>query len=130
MNLVRNAECGVRSGSADHRAKRVHNSALRIPHSALATEHRRLFRAPWGRKAEMLVRARRGAAAARGAGQESLLHQERLVQFLEGPRVPPYRAGAGGEAPPGPPQLDLDLLVGWPAAVFSPQLVPLPSLLR
>src|SRR5207248_8593176 len=90
MNLVRNAECGVRSGSADHRAKRVHNSALRIPHSALAIEHRRLFRAPWGRKAEVLVRARRGAAAARGAGQESLLHQERLVHFLERPGVLPY----------------------------------------
>src|SRR5439155_14345121 len=89
---MRSAECGV-EGRATERSTLI-NSALRIPHSALAFEHRRLFRAPWGRKAEMLVRARRGAAAARRAGQELLLHEEWLVHFL---KLPGILAHGGGD---------------------------------
>src|SRR2546430_8469857 len=109
---MRSAECGVEARTTEGSA--LINSALRIPHSALPIEHRRLFRAPWGRKAEMLVRARRGAAAARGAGQESLLHQERLVHFPQRPGVLPPGGGAGGGGPPAPPRLARDRLVDPP----------------
>src|SRR5437588_13080147 len=96
---------------------------IRNPQSTirnLAVEHRRLFRAPWGRKAEMLVRARRGAAAARGAGQESLLHQERLVHFLERPGVLPYGGGDGGESHRAPVELLDDRLEDPPVHVVEP----------
>src|SRR5947207_13447296 len=74
---------------------------IRNPQSTirnLAVEHRRLFRAPWGRKAEMLVRARRGAAAARRAGQEPLLHEERLVPFLQRSGILDHGGGDRGES--------------------------------
>src|SRR2546423_11825100 len=94
---MRSAECGVEARTTEGSA--LINSALRIPHSALPIEHRRLFRAPWGRKAEMLVRARRGAAAARRAGQEPLLHEERLVHFLHRSGVLAPGRGDRGEPP-------------------------------
>src|SRR5438046_7695314 len=117
---MRSAECRVEARTTERSA--FINSALRIPHSALAIEHRRLFRAPWGRKAEVLVRARRGAAAARGAGQESLLHQERLVHFLERPGVLPYGGGDGGESHRAAVELLDDRLEDPPVHVVEAEL--------
>src|SRR5439155_6039957 len=86
-----NSECGMEGRAS------IPHSAFRIPHLS-AVKHRRLFRAPWGRKAEMLVRARRGAAAARRAGQEPLLHEERLVHFLQRSGILAHGGGARGES--------------------------------
>src|SRR3989440_11551529 len=120
MGETRNAEVGTRN------RRSVGCSAFRVPRSAV--EHRRLFRAPWGRKAEMLVRARRGAAAARGAGQESLLHQERLVHFLERPGVLPHGGGDGGESHRAAVELLDDRLEDPPAPVVEAEYAPTPSL--
>src|SRR3989449_11105858 len=80
---VRNVECGMRSSQWKFVWA---NSPLRTPHSALAVEDRRLFSAPGRSEAKMPERGCRSDAAARGAGEEALLHQERLVHLLEGPR--------------------------------------------
>src|SRR2546428_13553523 len=80
-------------------------SAFRLPHSALAVKHRRLVGRSGRRKSEMPVRGTRGAAAARRAGQEPLLHQERLAPFPPPARALPPRGGEGGEAHPAAPQL-------------------------
>src|SRR5437879_13577573 len=86
---VRNVECGMRS--AQWMCVWA-NSALRTPCSELAVKHRRLVggRARW-REPEVAVRGGRGDAAARRAREETLLHQERLVHFLERPRVLAHR---------------------------------------
>src|SRR5438876_2365992 len=81
---VRNVECGMRSSQWKFVWA---NSPLRTPHSALAVEDRRLFSAPGRSEAKMPERGCRSDAAARGAGEEALLHQERLVHLLERPRV-------------------------------------------
>src|SRR5436309_10895696 len=74
-----NAECGI------ERRASIPHSEFRIPRSAV--KHRRLFSAAGRREAKMPVRGYRGDAAARRAREEALLHQERLVHFLERPRV-------------------------------------------
>src|SRR3989442_5772861 len=80
---VRNVECGMRSSQWKFVWA---NSPLRTPHSALAVEDRRLFSAPGRSEAKMPERGCRSDAAARGAGEEALLHQERLVHLLQRPR--------------------------------------------
>src|SRR2546425_8747491 len=81
---VRNVECGMRSSQWKFVWA---NSPLRTPHSALAVEDRRLFSAPGRSEAKMPERGCRSDAAARGAGEEALLHQERLVPPLARPRA-------------------------------------------
>src|SRR2546421_6041502 len=113
---MRSAECGVEARTSERSA--LINSALRIiPHSALAFEHRRLFSASGRRKSEMAVRAPPGAAAARRAGQESLLHQERLRHLPQRPRGPPPPRGEGGEGHPAALPLLADRLEDPPAPV-------------
>src|SRR5438132_12760496 len=63
----------------------------------LAVKHRRLFSAPGRRESEMSVRGSRGAPAAWRAGEEALLHEERLVHFLERARILAHGGGDGGE---------------------------------
>src|SRR5439155_1837047 len=118
---MRSAECGVEGRTTERSA--FINSALRIPHSALAVKHRRLFGAPGRREAEMLVRARRGAPAARGAGEKALLHEERLVHLLERARVLAHGGGDGREA--HRPTLELldDGLQDPAVHVVEPELV-------
>src|SRR5256885_15286759 len=95
---MRNGECGMDVRASERRT--YFNSAFRIPHSPLAVKHRRLFSAPGRRESEMSVRGSRGAAAAWRAGEEALLHEERLVHFLErGPILAPRGGGCGGPAP-------------------------------
>src|SRR2546428_8470289 len=91
---VRNVECGTRS--AQWMCVWA-NSALRTPRSELAVKHRRLFSAAGRSEAKMPVRGYRGDAAARRAREEALLHQERLVHFLE---RPPGLAHAGAHPLP------------------------------
>src|SRR2546426_8518996 len=93
-----NADCGT-EGQAS-----IPHSALRIPHLS-AVKHRRLFGAPGGREAEMSVCGSRGAPAARRAGEEALLHQERLVHLFECAWVLAHRCGDGRES--HPPALEL-----------------------
>src|SRR3989454_11986291 len=102
---MRNSECGM-DALANERTASI-NSAFRISHSAFgsAVKHRRLFGAPGRREAKMLVRARRGAPAARRAGEEALLHEERLVHLLERARVLAHGGGGGGEGHPPPFEL-------------------------
>src|SRR2546425_6262359 len=85
---VRNVECGMRSSQWKFVWA---NSPLRTPHSALAVEDRRLFSAPGRSEAKMPERGGRGDAAPRGAGEEALLHQERLLHPRRGApiRAPP-----------------------------------------
>src|SRR3989442_10128599 len=94
---MRNVECGMRNGRAGV------DSAFRTPHSALAVKHRRLFSAPGRRESEMSVRGSRGAPAAWRAGEEALLHEERLVHFLQRAPILPPRGRDGGEPHPAPP---------------------------
>src|SRR5437588_12618608 len=90
MRETRNAEVGTRNG------RPTFCFAFRVPRSGV--EHRRLFRAVRRREPEMPVRGARRAAAAWRAGQEPLLHQERLVHFLERAGVLPHGDGDGREA--------------------------------
>src|SRR5216117_665849 len=75
----------------------IPHSALRTPHW-LAVEHRRLLCAPGRREPEVAVGAPRGAAAARGAGEEPLLHEERLVHLLERAGIFPHRRRDRGQS--------------------------------
>src|SRR5256885_8774620 len=95
---MRNSECGM-DAPANERTASI-NSAIRISHSAFgsAVKHRRLFSAPGRRESEMSVRGSRGAAAAWRAGEEALLHEERLVHFLQRARVLAPGGGGGGGA--------------------------------
>src|SRR2546422_4440892 len=95
---MRNSECGM-DAPANERTASI-NSAIRISHSAFgsALKHRRLFSAPGRRESEMSVRGSRGAPAAWRAGEEALLHEERLVHFLQRARILAHRGGDGGEA--------------------------------
>src|SRR2546425_7196942 len=99
--MERNVECGMRneSGGVD--------SAFRTPHSALrlAVEDCRLLRALRWLEAEVPIRSRRRAAAARSAGEKALLHQERLVHLFQGAGGLTDRRGDGAE--PDPPSLRL-----------------------
>src|SRR5256884_8703222 len=115
-----NSECGMEGRAS------IPHSAFRIPHLS-AVKHRRLFRAPWGRKAEMLVRARRGAAAARRAGQEPLLHEERLVHFLQRSGILAPRGGDRGGAPRGAPAPRRDGLWDPPRPVVEGRIRPGPT---
>src|SRR5712671_3169083 len=100
---MRNSECGMAARTPERSAPI--NSALRIPHLS-AVKHRRLFSAPGRRESEMSVRGSRGAPAAWCAGEEALLHQERLVHFLERARILAHGGGDGGE----PDRSTLELL--------------------
>src|SRR5256885_14142529 len=93
---MRNGECGMDVRASERRT--YFNSAFRIPHSPLAVKHRRLFSAPGRRESEMSVRGSRGAAAAWRAGEEALLHEERLAHLLQRARVLAHRGGGGGGA--------------------------------
>src|SRR2546425_7621894 len=99
---MRNGECGMDVRASERRT--YFNSAFRIPHSPLAVKHRRLFSAPGRRESEMSVRGSRGAAAAWRAGEEALLHEERLVHFLERARILAHGGGGGGGPRPATPQ--------------------------
>src|SRR5213078_2210074 len=55
------------------------------------------FSAPGRSESEMPVRGPRGASAARRAGEEALLHEERLVHLLERARVLAHGGGDGRE---------------------------------
>src|SRR2546429_6446109 len=94
---MRNSECGM-DAPANERTASI-NSAIRISHSAFgsAVKHRRLFSAPGRRESEMSVRGSRGAPAAWRAREEALLHEERLVHFLQRARVLTHGGGDGGE---------------------------------
>src|SRR5207253_7584105 len=63
--------------SAEFERRGPFNSAFRIPHSALAVEHRRLFRAPGRREPKVLIRGSRGAAAA--GDRKSVVQGKRVV---------------------------------------------------
>src|SRR5438093_491069 len=77
-------------------------SLIRNPQSeirnCLAVKDRRLLRALGWLEAEVPVRPRRGAAAARRAGEEALLHQKRLVHLFQCAGVLPDGGGDGAEA--------------------------------
>src|SRR5213593_3575602 len=105
-----NAECGMEGRAS-------------TPHSALAVEHRRLLGGPGRREPEVSVRPRRRAAAARGAGEETLLHQERLVHLLERPRVLAHGGGDRGESYGTAVELLDDRLEDPPVHVVEPELV-------
>src|SRR6266516_931896 len=124
-----NAECGMEVWPAERGASV--NSAFRIPHSALAVKHRRLVRGCVGRrKPEVSVCPRRRAAAARGAGEEALLHQERLVHLLERPRVLAHGGGDRGESYGTAVELLDDRLEDPPVHVVEPELVDVEPLQR
>src|SRR2546422_5656043 len=106
---VRNVECGMRSSQWKFVWA---NSPLRTPHSALAVEDRRLFSAPGRSEAKMPERGCRSDAAARGAGEEALLHQERLVHPLQRPPVLAHGGARRLQSPRGAPQLLDDRLSG------------------
>src|SRR5256885_5118554 len=89
----------------------------------LAVEHRRLFRTPGWREAEVLVRARRRASAARRAGEKALLHQERLVHLLERARVLAHGGGDGRETHGSALELLDDGLQDPAVHVVEPELV-------
>src|SRR5437899_11995241 len=119
MGGMRNSECGRRneSGGVD--------SAFRTPHSALrlAVEDFRLLRALRWLEAEVPIRSRRRAAAARSAGEKALLHQERLVHLFQGAGV--LTDGGGDGAEPDRPSLELldDRLEDAAIHVVQPELV-------
>src|SRR5258708_18026100 len=94
---MRNSECGMAARTPERSAPI--NSALRIPHLS-AVKHRRLFSAPGRRESEMSVRGSRGAPAAWRAGEEALLHQERLVHLLQRSPVLAHGGRGGGEPRP------------------------------
>src|SRR5881398_1595490 len=90
MRTTRNAEVGTRN------RKTPICFAFRVPRSGV--KHRRLFRGPGGSKAEVSIRPRRRAPAARRAGKKALLHQEGFVHLLERPRVLAHGGCDGREA--------------------------------
>src|SRR2546427_11958087 len=92
---MRNGECGMDARASERRTD--FNSAFRMPHSPLAVEHRRLFSAPGRSKPEMPICGSRSASAARRAGEEALLHEERLVYLLERARGLGHGGGDGRE---------------------------------
>src|SRR2546422_196614 len=121
---MRNVECGMRNGRAGV------DSAFRTPHSALALKHRRLFSAPGRRESEMSVRGSRGAPAAWRAREEALLHEERLVHFLERARILTHGGGDGGEPDRSTLELLDDGLQDPAVHVVEPELVHVEPLQR
>src|SRR3989442_8906785 len=104
---LRISDCGLR-------IERTHfESAIRNPQSAIASavKHRWLVGGRARRREpEVSVRGGRGDAAARRAGEEALLHQERLASVLPHPPLPPAPRGHWLEAhraPPPPRQYSL-----------------------
>src|SRR5881628_1741169 len=102
---VQSGECGVEERTPSEVRSSTPHSALRFPHFALAVKHRRLVWGPRGGETKVPVRARRGAAAARRAGEEPLLHQEGLVHFFERARILAYGRSDGRE--PDRPAVEL-----------------------
>src|SRR2546425_10530051 len=118
---VRNVECGMRSAQW---MCFWANSALRTPRSELAVKHRRLFSAAGRSEAKMPVRGYRGDAAARRAREEALLHQERLVHFLERPPVLAHGGAHPLHAPGAPLQPFAGRLLGAGVPAVEPRIVP------
>src|SRR2546422_10402549 len=112
-----NAECGM----ANRRS--LVNSAFRTPHSALAENVGLIPGVRRGGRGipKVAIRAGRRAAAPRRTREETLLHQERLVHFLE--RAPGLahrgggRLGSGG----GAPEMLGDGAQGWRGPVRPPR---------
>src|SRR5439155_11001594 len=69
-----------RSGSRGDRNRSLRGGALTV-------EDTRLLWGLWGNKAEVPIRCRRRDSASRRSCQESLLHEKRLVHFLERARI-------------------------------------------
>src|SRR5436853_5281986 len=120
---MRNSECGM-DAPANERTASI-NSAIRISHSAFgsALKHRRLFSAPGRRESEMSVRGSRGAPAAWRAREEALLHEERLVHFLERARILTHGGSDGGEPDRSTLELLDDGLQDPAVHVVEPELV-------
>src|SRR2546430_966510 len=127
---MRNSECGM-DAPANERTASI-NSAIRISHSAFgsALKHRRLFSAPGRRESEMSVRGSRGASAAWRAREEALLHEERLVHFLERARILTHGGGDGGEPDRSTLELLDDGLQDPAVHVVEPELVHVEPLQR
>src|SRR2546425_2674430 len=118
---MRNGERGMDARASERRM--YFNSAFRIPHSPLAVKHRRLFSTPGWSESEMPVRGPRGASAARRAGEEALLHEERLVHLLERARVLAHGGGDGRETNRSALELLDDGLQDPTVHVVEPELV-------
>src|SRR3989442_12001766 len=116
---MRNGERGMDARASERRM--YFNSAFRIPHSPLAVKHRRLFSTPGWSESEMPVRGPRGASAARRAGEEALLHEERLVHLLERAPVLAHGGGDGRETNPTPLALLADCLQNPTLHVVEPR---------
>src|SRR2546426_9209547 len=101
-----------------------------VPRSTLAVEDVRLLRALRWLEAEVPIRPRRRAAAAGSAGEEALLHQERLVHLFQGAGV--LTDGGGDGAEPDWPALELldDRLEDAAVHVVQPELVHVKPLQR
>src|SRR2546426_4468675 len=115
-----NAECGM----ANRRS--LVNSAFRTPHSALAENGGLIPGVRRGRRGipKVAIRAGRRAAAPRRAREETLLHQERLVHFLERARVLAYGGGDRLDADGAPPELLDDWAQDARGPVVPPELRP------
>src|SRR2546427_6735394 len=96
-----NAECGM----ANRRS--LVNSAFRTPHSALAENVGLIPGVRRGGRGipKVAIRAGRRAAAPRRTREETLLHQERLVHFLEPAPALAHRGGDRLDSDAGAPQL-------------------------
>src|SRR5712691_546296 len=125
---VRNGECGMDVRASERRT--YFNSAFRIPHSPLAVKHRGLVRGSGRSKSEVSVRGSRGAPAAWRAGEEALLHEERLVHFLERARILAHGGGDGGEPDRSTLELLDDGLQDPAVHVVEPELVHVEPLQR
>src|SRR2546426_10717119 len=102
MRETRSTEVGTRNRWARF------GSAFPLPRSALSVEHRGLVCGSRRCKSEMPVRGPRGAPAAGRAGEEALLHEERLVHLPERAPVLGPRGSGGREGPPPAPPLLAD----------------------
>src|SRR2546428_5482436 len=97
---LRISDCGLRI------ERTRFESAIRNPQSAIASavEHRRLVGGRARRReSEVAVRGGRGGAAARGAGEEALLHQGRLPHLPPRSPAPPPPPAAPPRPPPAAP---------------------------
>src|SRR3989454_3356896 len=119
-----NAECGM----ANRRS--LVNSAFRTPHSALAENGGLIPGVHRGGRGipKVAIRAGRRAAAPRRAREETLLHQERLVHFLERARVLAYGGGGRLGADGAAPQPLHDGAQDAPVHVVQPELVHVEAL--
>src|SRR2546426_2295641 len=120
MRETRNAERGTRNRPA------CFSSAFRLPRSALIKHRRLVGGRARRRESEVAVRGCRSDAAARGAGEEALLHQERLLHLLQRPPVPPPRGAPRLPSPRGAPPLPHDRLSDAGGPFVPSPLVPPP----